>query len=195
MTHVYVTAAGYSKRVVPANVPFEFAIADNDTLIATPVWRDAPPSRHVSPDAPVDRSGWADRVVDVVHGPGRREWWLDTGVYSVPLPRGWTAIVSGEVSPAFDLVRGECAIFVQTARNRPSLDALATTGQRETARGADDRADWVELSYAHDGRAWVQRHSLLRQQSNAMITGQGPADEFGDVRAVQEEMCRRVVFA
>ena len=146
-------------------------------------------------DAPVDQSGFADRVADVVDGPPRREWWIETSVYAVPLPGDWTAIVGGDVSPAFDLVRGECAIFVQTARNRPSLDGLAARGQRESARGSDNDADWVELSYTHDARVWVQRHALLRHQPSAMITAQGPADEFADVRVVQQELCQRVEFS
>jgi hypothetical protein len=193
--HVYVVASGYSKRVVPTGVPFEFEVSDDDTLFATPAWRHAPAGRRVPHDALPDPTGWADRVVDVLDGPTRREWWLETTVYAVPLPRGWTAIVSGEVSPAFDLVRGNGAIFVQTARNRPTLDALAGPGQREIARGSDDRADWVELSYVHDGTLWVQRHALLRQPPTAMITGQSPSDEFPEIRAIQEEVSRRAEFS
>ena len=195
MGHVYVVASGYSKRVVPTDVPFEFAVADDDTLIATPAWRDAPPSRRVLPDALQDRSGTADGVADIVDGPTRREWWLETTVYSVPLPRGWTAIISGGISPAFDLVRGNGVIFVQTARNRPGLDHLTASGQREIARGSDDYADWVEVSYSHEGRPWIQRHSLLRRQPTAMITGQSPSADFSEVRVIQAEIGRRAEFS
>lgn len=194
MGHVYVVASGYSKRVVPADVPFEFAVSPDDMLIATPAWSGAPPSRRVAPDAPRDQDASADPVADVLDGPTRREWWLETTVYSVPLPRGWTATVSGSVSPAFDLVRGNGAIYIQTARNRPSLDALVAPGQREVGRGSDDYADWVELSYVHDGNLWLQRHALLRDRQ-AMITGQGPADEFPEIPAIQEELGRRAEFA
>src|SRR5262245_65545404 len=138
-----------------------------------------------------------DPVATVVDGPERREWWLDTaGVYSVPLPRGWTAIVTGEVSPAFYLVREpDRAIFVQTARNRPALESLAAPGQTVVARGDDDVADWVELSYVHEGRVWRQRHELLRTQAVAMITGQSPAEDFAVVRTTQQELARRARFA
>jgi hypothetical protein len=183
------------KRVVPTPGPFEFEVSDDGSLIATPVWRDAPPGRRISPDAVRDQTGWADRVVDVLDGPPRREWYLETTVYAVPLPRGWTAIVSGEVSPAFDLVRGNGVIFIQTARNRPTLDAVAAPGQREVARGSDDHTDWVELSYVHDGRLWTQRHALPRHQPQLMITGQSPADDFPEVRTVHEDIARRAEFS
>jgi hypothetical protein len=192
--HVYVAVSGYGKRIVPAATPFEFARAEGEALIATAGWGDSPRARRVAPDAATDRT-MADPVAAVVDGPARREWWLDTGgVYSVPLPRGWTAIVTGDVSPAFYLVREpDRSIFVQTARNRPALDRLAAHGQTVVARGDDEVADWVELSYVHEGRLWRQRHELLRTAAVAMITGQSPADDFAEVRETQQELTRRAV--
>jgi hypothetical protein len=151
--HVYVAVSGYGKRVVPVAIPFEFARAEDDVLVATATWGDSPQTRRITANAPMDH-GTADPVATVVDGPERREWWLDTaGVYSVPFPPGWTAIVGGEVSPAFYLVREpDRAIFVQTARNRPALEDLPAPGQTVAARGGDEVADWVELSYVHEGR-------------------------------------------
>jgi len=193
--HVYVAVSGYGKRVVPAAAPFEFARADDETLMATATWGDSPRIRCIAPGAPTDHST-ADPVATVVDGPGREEWWLDiAGVYSLPLPRGWTAIVTGEVSPAFYFVREpDRAIFIQTARNRPALDSLAAPGQTVVARGDDEVAEWVELSYVHEGRLWRQRHELLRTQVVAMSTGQSPAEDFAEVRETQQELTRRAVF-
>jgi hypothetical protein len=193
--HVYVAVSGYGKRVVPAGTPIEFALAEDETLLATATWEDSPQTRRIATNAPSDRRT-ADPVATVVDGPVRREWWLDTGgVYSVALPRGWTAVVTGEVSPAFYLVREpDRSIFVQTARNRPALDRLAAPGQTVVARGDDEVADWVELSYVHEGRLWRQRHELLRTRAVAMITGQSPDDDFADVREAQQELTRRAVF-
>jgi hypothetical protein len=193
--HVYVAVSGYGKRVVPAAIPFEFARADDDALVASATWGDSPQTRRIATDAPRDRST-ADPVATVLDGPERREWWLDTGgVYSLPLPSGWTAIVTGEVSPAFYLVREpDRAIFVQTARTRPALENLAAPGQTVVARGDDEVADWIELSYVHEGRLWRQRHELLRAHALAMITGQSPADDFADVRETQQQLTRRAVF-
>ena len=65
MAHTYVATAGYSKRVVPAGVPFEFALAENDAVIASPAWRNAPPSRHVLVDSPIEPRSASDLVADV----------------------------------------------------------------------------------------------------------------------------------
>ena len=193
--HVYVAVSGYGKRVVPAATPFEFARAEDDTLVAIATWADSPQTRRIATDAASDRD-MTNPIATVTDGPERREWWLDTaGVYSLPLPPGWTAIVTGEVSPAFYLVREPGrAIFVQTARNRPALEDLAAPGQTVVARGDDEVADWVELSYVHEGRLWRQRHELLRGNSVAMITGQSAAEDFARVREIQQELTRRVVF-
>ena len=193
--HVHVAVSGYGKRIVPAATPFEYARAEDDTLLATATWGDSPHTRRITTDAPSDR-GMDDPIATVIDGPARREWWIDTGnVYSVPLPRGWTVIATGELSPAFYLVREPySAIFVQTARNRPALDSLAAPGQTVVARGDDEVADWVELSYVHEGRLWRQRHELLRGNAVAMISGQSVADDFAHVREIQQELTRRAVF-
>ena len=193
--HVYVAVSGYGKRVVPAATPFEFARAEDDTLVAIATWADSPQTRRIATDAVSDR-GMTNPIATVTDGPERREWWLDTaGVYSLPLPPGWTAIVTGEVSPAFYLVREPGrAIFVQTARNRPALESLTAPGQTVVARGDDEVADWVELSYVHEDRLWRQRHELLRGKAVAMITGQSAAEDFARVREIQQELTRRVVF-
>jgi len=113
----------------------------------------------------------------------------------VPLPRDWTVLVTGEVSPAFYLVREpDGAIFVQTARNRPAVDNLAAPGQTVVARGDDEVSDWVELSYVHEGRLWRQRHELLRTHTAALVTGQSAAEDFAGVRETQRELTRRAVF-
>lgn len=180
---------------MPAATPFEFARAEDDTLVASATWADSPQTRRIATDAVSDR-GMTNPIATVNDGPERREWWLDTaGVYSLPLPAGWTAIVTGDVSPAFYLVREPGrAIFVQTARNRPALEDLAAPGQTVVARGDDEVADWVELSYVHEDRLWRQRHELLRGKAVAMITGQSAAEDFARVREIQQELTRRVVF-
>jgi hypothetical protein len=192
--HVYVAVSGYGKRVVPAATPFEFARADDEALVATATWGDSPQTRRIAAGAPRDHST-DDPVAAIVDGPGRREWWVDiAGVYSVPFPRGWTVIVTGEVSPAFYLVREpDRSIFIQTARNRPALEGLAAPGQTVVARGDDEVADWVEVSYLHEGRLWRQRHELLRTPAVTMITGQSPADDFAEVRETQQTLTRRAV--
>ena len=83
---------------------------------------------------------------------------------------------------------------MQTARNRSGVDNLAAPGQTVVARGEDEVADWIELSYVHEGRLWRQRHELLRTHAVAMTTGQSPAEDFADVRETQRQLTRRAVF-
>jgi hypothetical protein len=73
--------------------------------------------------------------------------------------------------------------------------ASRALGQTVVAREDDEDADWVELSYVHEGRQWRQRLELLRTQTVAMITGQSPAEVFADVRETQKELTRRALFA
>ncbi len=138
--HVYVAVSGYGKRVVPVAIPFEFARAEDDVLVATATWGDSPQTRRITANAPMDH-GTADPVATVVDGPERREWWLDTaGVYSVPFPPGWTAIVSGEVSPAFYLVREPdraifCANCAKPASSREPCGARPDGRRARRRRG------------------------------------------------------------
>jgi hypothetical protein len=186
--------SGYGKRIIPTATPIEFSRSEGDALIATATRGSVVQRRRIAVDAPLDR-GAPDAVAEIIDGPARDEWWLETTLYAVPHPAGWTAIVTGDVSPAFDLVREpNCAIFIQTARNRPTLETLVAPGQTVVARGSDDYADWLELSYVHDELPWRQRHSLMRTRAVAMITGQSPADDFADVRSTQQELTRRAVF-
>jgi hypothetical protein len=192
--HVYVTVTGFAKRIIPIRSPVEFSIT-NGTGMRVVLTHTTPLAvRQVAPDTPVDHGAGADPVADVVAGPELAEWWLDAGVYRIPLPVGWTAITTGEVTPAFDLVQDpERSVFIQTAVRRPAT--LIAPGQRVVSHGMDDRSEWVEVSYRRDGVAWLQRHALLRSPVPALITAQAPAAAFAEARALHEVLVRRVIFA
>ena len=195
MGHVYVTAAGYDKRVVPATVPCEFAIEPTGELRVTATASTPIAVRRISQEAALDPSGHSDPVADIIEGPAKREWWLDAGAYAVPLPRGWTDVVSGDVTPAFDLVKSpDQTVFLQTARNRPLIEDLVAVGQTVVARGADELAEWVELSYEHEGQRWLQRHALMRASRPTMVTAQAPTHAFDETRAVQMSLVHSLVF-
>jgi hypothetical protein len=195
VTHVFVVAAGYGKRVVPVTAPCEFAITTDGVLRVTSTASVPVAVRCVARDAMPDAEDLADPVADIIEGPRQPEWWLDAGFYAMPLPPGWTALATGDSSPAFYLVREtDRMVFVQTARNRPTLDALAAPGQSVIDRGTDDRAEWVELSYVLEGVAWRQRHTLMRSTLPVMVTAQAPRDVFDEVRAVQDALVRQVVL-
>lgn len=195
MTHVFVVAAGYGKRVVPAFAPCEFVVDADGALRVTSTASAPFAVRCIPPDATPDGEDASDPVADIIEGPPKAEWWLEAGLYAIPLPAGWTALATGHVSPAFDLVRQpDRTVFVQTARNRPTLDGLAAPGQSVVQRRTDDRAEWLELSYVLEGVAWRQRHALMRSTLPVMVTAQAPREHFDDARALQDVIVRRIVL-
>ena len=126
-------------------------------------------------------------------GPAEHDWWLDAGPYALPLPLGWTAAVTGDVNPAFYLVQdSDRSVFVQTARNRPTIEALVAPAQTVVDRGADEHAEWTELAYLHDGQRWLQRHALMRVALPVLVTAQAPAHAFDEARTLQMMLVRRV---
>lgn len=193
MGHVYVTVIGFAKRIIPVRSPVEFRLANRNGLKVSLTHSEPFPERQVAPDSPVDRLAGIDQVADVVAGPELAEWWLDAGAYRIPLPAGWTAIATGEATPAFDLVQDpERSVFIQTAVRRP--ETLIAPGQQIVSAGTDDRSEWVEVSYLLDGVAWLQRHALMRSPVPALITAQAPAAVFPDARALHQVLVRRSIF-
>jgi hypothetical protein len=195
MAHVYVTATGYGKRIVPAASPCEFMIEADGALRVTVTASTPFAVRRISPDAPMDVRSEPDPVADVIDGPAPTEWWLDAGPYAVPLPRDWTAITTGETQPAFYLVHdSDRAMFVQTARNRPAIGGLVVPGQTVVDRGSDDHAERIEVSYDHEGRRWLQCHALMRASLPTVVTAQAPVEAFDDARQAQTMLVQRMVF-
>jgi hypothetical protein len=189
MGHVYVTACGFSKRVIPVSSPYELDVARDGSLRVVVTGTKPHRTREVRADDPVDGAPGIDPAADVVEGPALPRWWLDTGVYAVPLPADWKAMADGDIAPAFFLVHEpHLAVFIQTAQNRPAIADFTAAGQHLETQGADDRSDWVEVSYIHEGLSWRQRHALLREGSPTMITAQGPADSFEPARALLLEL-------
>jgi hypothetical protein len=190
--HVYVTVIGFAKRIIPIRSPVEFRIANGTVVTVSLTHTEPVPVRQVAPDSRVDRAMGLDPVADVATGPALDEWWLDVGVYQVPLPAGWTALVTGETNPAFYLIQDpERSVWVQTAARRPAT--LIAPGQQVVSEGADDRAEWVEVAYRLDGVSWLQRHALMRSSVPVLITAQAPAAVFPDARTLHEVLVRRSI--
>jgi hypothetical protein len=195
MAHVYVTVTGYGKRIVPADSPCEFMIEADGALRVTATASTPCTVRRISRDAPADLGREPDPVADVIDGPAPREWWLDAGPYALPLPHDWTALITGETQPAFYLVQHpDRAMFVQTARNRPTIESLVTPDQSIVDRGADQFAERIEVSYDHEGRRWLQCHALMRASPPTVVTVQSPAESFADARAAQLMLVQRLAF-
>ena len=112
-------------------------------------------------------------VADVTAGPAWPLWCLDTHVYRIPLPAGWTVHASGGVEPAvFDLVGPhDSMIYVQVPQRVPPLDEMVADGQQLVERGSFAAGDWVAVRYAHAGESYVQRHAVVNaKRVGAVVT-------------------------
>jgi hypothetical protein len=193
--HVYTVASGFGLRVVPVAAPYYFARG--------PVPQELDIGRRVGVKElfarlTPDHGGYTSKVaegtraladvVDVVRGPAFDCWWLETTLYRIPLPEGWQAVVEGDPKQpsVFDLWGPDGAlIFVQTPRILPAPDRLCLPGQRVHARGDNAKSSWVELRYARDGGAWVQRHDVV-QGLRLVVTVQVRAESFAAVASTHE---------
>jgi hypothetical protein len=199
--HVYVAASGFGLRVVPVRPPYRFRLS------AIPSELDVERSdsgswlfARVIPHEGGYRSRIAEHtpslaaVLDVLSGPQSNEWWLDTSVYRVPLPVGWTAF-SATGPCLFDLVSSNGAvIFIQTPARVPELSAMCAPGQRVVATGGDGASDWIDLRYIHEGIEWHQRHRVRRcGTTDIVVTAQAPAEAMAGTADTQQELVRAVI--
>jgi hypothetical protein len=193
--HVYVTISGFGKRIVPVSSPFEFhlgldgaiavTVGDKRTIITTA-------------RAPVASLSANSEVADVVVGPQDTSWRIDAGKFSMPFPPGWIVFSDGGVLPPFFLEGPlERTLFVQIANNIPTGDDLVATGQTVVARDSVGPFESLELAYRHEGRAWLQRHTVLTRENRpyAVLTAQAPAEVFSDARDLHVSIASSIVFA
>ena len=88
---------------------------------------------------------------------------------------GWTSHSSLRLDPVpFDLVSSSGAmIYVQTSPSLARASELVAPGQQLERTWNDAEGEWLDVSYAHDGSTWFQRHCLRRwSKLAAVITGQ-----------------------
>jgi hypothetical protein len=198
--HVYVAASGFGLRVIPKSPPYRFALSaaqahldverhdGRSWLFARVIPHDGGYQSNLA-----EHTGSLADVVDVVVGPQWNQWWLDTSVYRVPLPAGWTA-TSADGPSKFDLAGpGGALIFVQTPSRLPALSDMRTPDQRIVSTGADAHSEWVDLAYVHDGTEWRQRHHLRRLDDvNIVLTAQAAVHAMPGAIATQAELVQAV---
>jgi len=196
--HVYVAASGFGLRVIPKSAPYRYALSAAPTGLDVErndgrSWLFA----RLIPDGGGYTSQVADNtptladVLDVVEGPSWDRWWLDTSVYQVPLPAGWIA-ASANGPSFFDLVGPSNALmFVQTPARLGTLSDVRTPDQQVVSTGADADSEWVDLSYRHNERPWLQRHHLRRLgRVNLVVTAQAPVEAMPATIGTQAELVR-----
>jgi hypothetical protein len=192
--HIYVVASGFGKRVIPKTAPYRFAVGDAGSLRVG--LGEGAPAIVGSAQSVAQAHAAAAAVADVVEGPEWAAWWLETHAYRVPLPEGWTAHASGEVSPSvFDLVGpGESMLFVQMPRVVPPVEQMVAKGQRLVERGEMSAGEWIRVQYTHAGVSYLQRHVRMRiGEWDAMVTLQCREEVFATVGTVQLRVVEEIL--
>lgn len=188
--HVYVTLLGFGRRVVAARAPFASVREADDRLVVTC----GASRRVVAVDEPISAALSPDSVVaDVIAGPTVDGWWVDGGPYVAPFPEGWTVEATGDDAPTFFFVgTHEDMVHIETPQNIPSVDRLIAPGESVVARGAS----WVEVAYAHEGRPWTQRRTIVAEDDvpRGVVVAQAPSASFGAARALHLSIVEQVVF-
>jgi len=200
--HVYVSASGFGLRVIPKSAPYRFALASVPAHLDVgrrvgQSWlfaRVIPVEGGYRSQLAEDTASLAD-VLDVEIGPASSGWWLDTSVYRVPLPAGWTA-VSADGPGVFDLVGPDHSlIFIQTPARIGNVSDLRTSDQVIASTGADAQSEWVHLRYSHDGAEWHQRHHVRRLGGIAVVvTAQARVEAMPGALEVQKALVDAVVI-
>ena len=184
--HVFVVASGFGKRIIPNAVPFTLRV-DGDHKLAIGVGKQF---ATVEPGESVtNAAAEAVGVADVTAGPAWPAWWLETHLYRVPIPVGWTAHASGSTDPSvFDLVGPhDSMIYVQMPRHVLPIDDMVAPGQKVLDRGASAAGEWIAVSYTEGGQGYVQRHTLVRVEAvAAVVTLQCPTEAFSLVAPTHE---------
>lgn len=193
--HIYVAASGFGVRVIPKAAPYRFRIdSESGWLLVDAEAPDGWLSGSCNPVTGNCDEAMTD-VAEVVAGPNWKEWWLETGPYRVPLPVGWTSHSSGSLDPVpFDLVSGSGAmIYVQTPSSLARASDLVGPGQQLERTWDDAEGEWLDVSYAHDGSTWFQRHCLRRwNKLTAVITGQSERHALEETMACHAQVVRTI---
>jgi hypothetical protein len=131
----------------------------------------------------LSEAGSVDQVVDVLPGPEQDSWRIETSLYSVAWPEGFSVESPGQDSgpSKFDLHGPDGAlIYVQGpfARDRlPPAEQLAAAGQEIVKERRERDVDVVELAYEHDGEDWRQGYWFVpfSDGQSLVVTAQAPA--------------------
>ncbi len=192
MSHIYVVASGFGLRVIPATAPYTLSRGPNENEV------DVELGTNLFARIVADRKGGytsklakntksLSEVVDVVSGPEGKTWMVEAGPYKAPLPIGWTLHASGALDSGtpFDFVSPRGAmVFIQTPREKPSVEQLAVAGQTLSASGESKSEFWVEVDYDVDGQPWFQRHHVMPiGEFHCVVTLQSPQQDVETARA------------
>jgi hypothetical protein len=100
--------------------------------------------------------------------------WIETALYRVPLPAGWT-VGSADHS---ELRNGEATITIRSTRRMPSIESFEGPGHVFRDLGQLPRAGWIEFEHADGAQRWLYRHEQFhRGLTPFVITLKAPLDQ------------------
>ena len=138
-----------------------------------------------------------DDVVDVADGFDIPYWLIETSIFSVRWPAGFTVNSprdAGDGTPFYLHGPGDATIFTQGPVPRARLagpDDLVAPGQAVLARWSDDNGiAGIELGYHHDGAQWWQAHWTIpcRADNFIVITAQSLLSASARTRTAAESV-------
>ncbi|GAA2686974.1 hypothetical protein Apa02nite_037200 [Actinoplanes palleronii] len=167
--------AGYGVVLVPYG-QYTFARSDaapHAVLVTN--WReDGPATALVDPADPQSAPG----IVDVAPGPDQPFWSIQTGVFEVAWPSGFT--VESTFVPYGLAGKHDSSISVQGPARVPDPDVLIGVGQTVTDRRTmGDGVQVIEVTYEHEGDPWWQAHYLLPRQEGRVLVFTAQSREPG----------------
>jgi hypothetical protein len=204
-THVFARLSGHGLTLIPIN-PYRFERAGADAVVLTRSGPEGTRAVTVTPTGGEPQVQCApgtaslDEVGGLQEGPRLDHWRIETALFTLAWPAG-LALVSAKDDrrpPAFEL-HGPAGSFMFfqgpfAEQKLPPLERMAGLGQSVARTGEGARHRWVELTYRHEGRPWVQRHALiaLRPGHTLVLSAQAPAEVAEQVMAQMEEVARSV---
>lgn len=173
MAHVLARLNGFGMTLIP-NWPYSFEReGEGSNVVHATRWTPSGPAKvTIEPGSPVD----GNDVVDVGGGFDVPYWLIETSIFSVQWPAGFTVNSpqdAGDGTPFYLQGQGEAAIFMQGPVLRSRLsdpDALVAPGQSVLSRRSDDNGvASIELTYLHDDEQWWQAHWMMPCQADHFV--------------------------
>jgi hypothetical protein len=175
------------------NWPYSFEREHDGTdAVRVTRWTPSGPARVViEPGRLVD----GEDVVDVADGLNVPYWLIETSIFRVRWPAGFTVDSpedAGDGTPFYLQGPRQATIFPQgpvASARLADRDALVAPDQTVLARRTDGNGvAAIELSYSHDNELWWQAHWTIPYQADQLvvITAQSPLASSEQARVAAE---------
>ncbi|GAA4719687.1 hypothetical protein [Phytohabitans rumicis] len=193
MGHVFARLAGYGVVLMP-HWPYalERPQDGSDAVRVTRWTADGPRQAMIRPGQSVAGGD----AVGVEAGPEHDYWLVETSIFGVRWPAGFTVESSQDPddhTPFYLRGPGEATIYPQgpvPSQRLADPGALVGPGQKVLdRRAANGGATVLELAYEHDGEPWWQGHWTVRfgEDRLLVITAQARHGHAAPTRAAAEE--------